>query len=94
MLRGVIIAATHSGCGKTTVTAGAARRCTKHRGIAVRAAKCGLTTSIRRFTPPQCWRAECQSRQLGDAPGRSRICSGRGEIEGAELLVIEGDGSV
>jgi cobyrinic acid a,c-diamide synthase len=86
--RGLIIAATHSGCGKTTVTLAllAALKC---RGIAVRAAKTGPDYIDPAFHAAATGAPSVNLDSWAMAPEILDTLAAR-QTEGAELLVIEG----
>lgn len=86
--RGLIIAATHSGCGKTTVTL-ALLAALKRRGIAVRAAKAGPDYIDPAFHAAATGAPGVNLDTWAMAPEILDTLAAR-QAEGAELLVIEG----
>jgi cobyrinic acid a,c-diamide synthase len=88
MARALIIAATHSGCGKTTVTL-ALLAALKHRGIAVRAAKAGPDYIDPAFHAAATGAPSVNLDSWAMTPEMLDTLAGR-QSEGAELLVIEG----
>jgi cobyrinic acid a,c-diamide synthase len=86
--RGLIIAATHSGSGKTTVTL-ALLAALKHRGIAVRAAKCGPDYIDPAFHAAATAAPSVNLDSWAMTPDILDTLAAR-QTEGAELLVIEG----
>ena len=85
---GLIIAATHSGCGKTTVTL-ALLAALKRRGIAVRAAKAGPDYIDPAFHAAATGTPSINLDSWAMAPEILDTLAAR-QSEGAELLVIEG----
>lgn len=86
--RGLIIAATHSGCGKTTVTL-ALLAALKRRGIAVRAAKAGPDYIDPAFHAAATGAPSVNLDSWAMTPDVLDALAVR-QTEGAELLVIEG----
>jgi cobyrinic acid a,c-diamide synthase len=86
--RGLIIAATHSGCGKTTVTL-ALLAALKRRGIAVRAAKAGPDYIDPAFHAAATGAPSVNLDSWAMTPDFLDALAVR-QTEGAELLVIEG----
>jgi cobyrinic acid a,c-diamide synthase len=86
--RGLIVAATHSGCGKTTVTL-ALLAALKRRGIAVRAAKAGPDYIDPAFHAAATGTPSINLDSWAMAPEILDTLAAR-QTEGAELLVIEG----
>ena len=86
--RGLIIAATHSGCGKTTVTL-ALLAALKRRGIAVRAAKAGPDYIDPAFHAAATEAPSVNLDSWAMTPNVLDALAAR-QTEGAELLVIEG----
>jgi cobyrinic acid a,c-diamide synthase len=86
--RGLIIAATHSGCGKTTVTL-ALLAALKRRGIEVRAAKCGPDYIDPAFHAAATSAPGVNLDSWAMTPDILDTLAAR-QTEGAELLVIEG----
>jgi cobyrinic acid a,c-diamide synthase len=86
--RGLIIAATHSGCGKTTVTL-ALLAALRRRGIAVRAAKAGPDYIDPAFHAAATGAPSINLDSWAMAPEILDTLAAR-QTEGAELLVIEG----
>jgi cobyrinic acid a,c-diamide synthase len=88
MPRGLIIAATHSGCGKTTVTL-ALLAALKRRGIAVRAAKAGPDYIDPAFHAAATGAPSVNLDSWAMSPEILDTLAAR-QSESAELLVIEG----
>jgi cobyrinic acid a,c-diamide synthase len=88
MARGLIVAATHSGCGKTTVAL-ALLAALRQRGIAVRAAKAGPDYIDPAFHAAATGAPSINLDSWAMPPEILDVLASR-QTEGAELLVIEG----